>query len=258
MHIEPLTPAIGAEISGVDLARPLDDRAVAAIRAALLVHHVLFFRDQALDPPALLDFACRFGAPYEQPPGWTGDYVHPHVFPIRTDAASTINAGPDWHSDLSCAPRPPMAAMLHLHELPPAGGDTLFASTAAAYDALSPPLRTWLDGLVAEHAWVYEDGAWPDVRAQHPVVASHGETGRRGLFVNRSYTRRILGLTPEESRALLAFLTDHIARPEFHCRFRWSPDALAFWDNRAAQHLAIWDYRPHVRAGHRVDIAQPD
>ncbi|MBT7648028.1 MAG: taurine dioxygenase, partial [Rhodospirillaceae bacterium] len=190
MQITPLTPTIGAELSGIDLTRQLDDATVAAIRQALLDHQVIFMRDQPLDPDGLAAFAERFGPLYVQPDGWS-QYVVPHVMTVHMDGDTKVHAGPQWHSDLSCAEHPPMGSILHNHQIPESGGDTLFANMAAAFAALSLPLRRWLETLTAVHSYVYDDGSWPEVRAEHPAITTHPETGAKVLYVNRSYTSHI-------------------------------------------------------------------
>jgi taurine dioxygenase len=225
---------------------------------------VLFFRDQKLDYDSAKAFARHFGDLHIHPntPGPDG---HPEILPIHADANSKRIAGERWHSDVSCDPEPPLGSILYLHTVPPVGGDTLFASQYAAYDALSPQLKTYLEGLTAFH-----DGG-PSYRAtnakigvpeagriypsaNHPVVRTHPVTGRKALYVNRGFTQRINGLPDDEARALLAFLIEHSVKPDFQVRFRWRANSVAFWDNRAVQHLAVWDYFPQVRTGFRVTI----
>jgi taurine dioxygenase len=265
IRVEPLTPTIGAEVWGVDLSRTLDARSFEALRQALLSHLVLFFRDQGLDLDQLEALGHRFGELHIHPTE-TAVEGHPELIRVHVDANSTVYAGRMWHSDVSCEPAPPMGSILHLHETPATGGDTLFANMYAAYEALSDPMKAWLAGLEALHESKYNlrvcfgateeelrDGHYPE--AVHPVVCSHPETGRKVLFVNESFTSRIVGLAPEESRALLAFLFRHIASPRFQCRFRWRENSVAFWDNRCAQHMAMWDYYPHTRSGHRATLA---
>ena len=264
LRIEPVTPAIGAEISGIDLGAPLDDATVAALEQALAEHLVLFFRDQPLDLDRLGAFGRRFGPPHTHPttPDLPG---HPGIMAIHTEPGSATYAGRMWHSDVSCDVEPPLASILHLHRVPPTGGDTLFASMTAAWDALSPALQGFLEGLTARHEGRHNlggyfgatqadlrDGKFPE--AIHPVVRRHPATGRKALFVNETFTTRIVELSAEESRAVLALLYRHIGRPEFQCRFRWQPDSVAFWDNRAAQHMALRDYA-EIRSGHRFTIA---
>jgi taurine dioxygenase len=260
----PTTPNIGAEIAGIDLSRPLGNRQVDELHDALAAHQVLFFRDQKLDYDSAKAFARHFGDLHIHPntPGPDG---HPEILPIHADANSKRIAGERWHSDVSCDPEPPLGSILYLHTVPPVGGDTLFASQYAAYDALSPQLKTYLEGLTAFH-----DGG-PSYRAtnakigvpeagriypsaNHPVVRTHPVTGRKALYVNRGFTQRINGLPDDEARALLAFLIEHSVKPDFQVRFRWRANSVAFWDNRAVQHLAVWDYFPQVRTGFRVTI----
>ena len=266
LTVAPLTAAIGAEVSGVDLRGDLDDATVAAIRGALLQHLVLFFRDQPLEPDEQLRFALRFGG-VSVPAFLTTATAVPEVMVL--DQVNPKGDGADrWHVDNTYMPCPPMGSVLRAVELPELGGDTLFASMYEAYDALSPTMRAFVDGLRAEHditkmlansvarGLVDVDmdavrAAWPTVT--HPVVRVHPETGRKLLFVNGNWTTRIVGLTDAESDALLGYLLAHVQSPEFQCRFRWTPDAVAFWDNRVVQHFAVPDYHSR-RVMHRVTI----
>ncbi len=265
IEIAPVTPVIGAEVRGVDLTRPLDDATVQALRHALDEHLVLFFRDQALDLDQLSAFGHRFGAPHTHPafPDLEG---YPGVLEIHTDAESKTYSGRAWHSDVSCDAEPPMGSILHLHEVPETGGDTLFANMYAAYEALSAPLGDWLRGLTAAHVSEanfrgYFGVADEDLRddtlpvSEHPVVRTHPATGRKALFVSEIFTSHIVGLAPAESRAVLDLLFAQVRQPRFHCRFQWRKNSLAFWDNRWSQHMAIWDYHPQTRSGHRFTIA---
>ena len=190
---------------------------------------------------------------------------HPEVMPIRADEKSTWVAGERWHSDVSCDLEPPMGSILHLRTVPPVGGDTLFASMYVAYDALSDRMKAYLDGLTATHEGehVYrgryrhqgiDDAGRTYPKAVHPVVVRHPVTGRKVLFVNSTFTTRINELPRDESEAVLAFLYEHSAKPDFQVRFRWQPHSVAFWDNRCVQHLALWDYYPQVRSGFRVTV----
>jgi taurine dioxygenase len=261
--VRKLTPLIGAELDGFDLSLPLDDDQLRYIHDALLENLVIFFRDQHLTPAQHKAFGLRFGKLHIHPAPLGILDGDPEIIIVKTDRDSTRIAGEQWHSDVSCDEQTPMGSVLHLSEVPPLGGDTLFANMYAAYDSLSEPMRHFLCMLSAIH-----DGARnysgrraakerADVfpRAEHPVVRTHPETGRGALFVNRMFTTRIVQLNEGESDAMLQMLFGHIERPEFQCRFRWQPNSVAFWDNRCTQHLALWDYHPHRRYGHRVTIA---
>jgi taurine dioxygenase len=261
--VEKLTPLIGAELGGVDLSRPLSAEQQGEIGCALLENLVIFLRDQQITPEQHLTFGRLFGelhvhpaAPHE--PG------HPELMIIRTEASSQRANGEGWHSDVSCEQEPPMGSILYLKQCPPSGGDTLFANTYAAYDALSDRMKAYVEGLTAIHdgehvyrglyanAGVADKPTYP--RAEHPVVRTHPVTKRRSLYVNRGFTTRLVGLARDESDAVLAYLFDHVENELFQCRFRWRQNSIAFWDNRCAQHRAMWDYWPHTRAGHRVTI----
>jgi taurine dioxygenase len=265
IHVRATTPAIGAEVRGVDLARGLSEREFAEVHRAFLAHQVLFFKDQSpMSAERQIEIGRRFGELHVHPaaPHLPG---HPELFVIHAHKGSKIANGNAWHTDVSCDETPPAATMLQLHLLPPSGGDTLFASMYAAYEALSPALRQFLFGLTARHESEhiyrgrYADRGVDDAgktypAATHPVVRTHPETGRRALYVNSSFTTRIEELKREESRALLDFLFRHCERPQFMTRFRWAANDVALWDNRCVQHHAIWDYWPDERKGHRVTI----
>ncbi|MFT6582264.1 MAG: taurine dioxygenase [Alphaproteobacteria bacterium] len=263
--IEALTPSIGAEVSGFDLSQPLSDADFAVLSEAWATHQVLFFRDQdELTPTQQIEFGKRFGPMHIHPaaPHLEG---HPEVIVIHTRKESKIANGNSWHSDVSCDPEPPLGSMLQMRQLPSNGGDTLFASMYAAYDALSDRMKEFLTGMTAVHAseHVYrgrysdrgvEDAGKVFPANEHPVVRTHPVTGRQALYVNRTFTTRIKELGARESDAVLGLLFDHCERAEFQVRFKWTPNAIAFWDNRCAQHLAMWDYWPEERLGHRVTI----
>jgi taurine dioxygenase len=260
--IEPVSPAIGAEVSGIDLSAPLDDRTFQALHAALARHLVLFFRDQPLTLGQHKALGRRFGELHVHPAA-PKDAEHPEVLVVHGDATVEFVAGELWHSDVSCDAEPPMGSILHIVELPSCGGDTLFASMYAAFEALSDRMQRFLCGLTAVHDGQHyyrgryggshlRDGMYPS--AEHPVVRTHPVTGRPALYVNEGFTTRIPELGQAESDAVLALLFRHAARPEFQCRFRWRKDSVAFWDNRCTQHMAIWDYRPATRHGYRVAI----
>lgn len=260
-----LTPHLGAEIRGIDLSRPLDEAQGAELHRAFLDWSVLVFRDQTLTREQHKAFARRFGRlhvhPLHQGGHRGGD---PEILPVVTDASSAYTAGEAWHTDVTCDPVPPLGSMLYVTETPECGGgDTLFADMALAYELLSEPMQRFLEPLEAVH-----DGAIPYVgayrtrppeggypRSRHPVIARHPETGRRVLYVNSGFTSHIVGLSPDESRAILELLYRHIAStPRLHCRVSWEPGTLTFWDNRCTQHHAVWDYYPCARRGERVSI----
>lgn len=261
--VDPVTPTIGATISGMQLAT-LDDETWEEVARAFARHVVLFFRDQDLTPEAMEDVGRRLGELHVHPAAPSLP-DHPSVMIIHADEKSKVVAGQGWHTDVSCDERPPMATMLWMRTLPPTGGDTLFASMYAAYDTLSDRMKEMLEGLTAHHesSHVYggryatkeaesRDGQYP--ASIHPVVRRHPVTGRKALYVNRAFTTRICELSPYESKAILNFLYAHQEQPQFQCRFRWEPNSVALWDNRCAQHIAIWDYYPQVRSGLRVSI----
>ena len=263
IEVTPVSPHIGAEIAGVDLGKT-SPRQVKEIHAALLRHQVLFFRDQTLDLESQKAFGRHFGALHIHP-GAPGVPGHPEVMPVHTDAKSRYIAGESWHSDVSCDLEPPMGSILYLKTVPPVGGDTMFASMYAAYDALSARMKAYLEGLTATHdGEPYYRGRYAEKgvddtgklypRAVHPVVRTHPETGRKALYVNRMFTTRINDVSREEGETILAYLAGHCARPEFQMRFRWRENSVAFWDNRCVQHLALWDYHPQTRSGFRVTI----
>ena len=269
ISVQPVAGALGAEISGVDLAKDLSDDTVAAIRRAWLQHLVIFFRDQDLSPAEFLAFARRFGEPVEYP-FVKGLDEFPEIIPVLKLEHERVNFGGIWHSDTAYLDVPPMASMLVAREVPVAGGDTLFANMYLAYEWLSAGMKRVLDGLVAVNSSSNADvsrtredrmkdsgrtGAREEYVAAHPVVRVHPETGRRALYVNVAHTVRFEGMTHEESAPLLEYLYRHQVRPEFTCRFRWRPGSLAFWDNRCAQHNAINDYQGHRRLLHRITLA---
>jgi len=262
--VNPVTARVGAEIHGVDLSKPLDDATFNEIHEALKEYCVIFFRDQDLDHDSHKAFGRRFGELAIHPaiPAPEG---HPEILPIHADKNSTYIAGERWHSDVSCDAEPPLGSILYLHTVPEFGGDTLFSNMYAAYDALSDRMKEYLDGLTARHDGEqqyrgrYKDRVTDDSKmvyphADHPVVRTHPETGRKCLFVNPIFTLRINDLPRHESDSILRMLHEHCASDDFKVRFRWKPKSVAFWDNRCVQHLAIWDYYPNVRSGYRVTV----
>ena len=265
IQVKPFAPALGAEVRGVDLANGLDAEAYEEVRAAFLRDGVLFFKGQSEIPPAVhVAIGRMFGELHMHPaaPQMPG---YPEVFVIHAHRQSKVANGEFWHSDVSCDQMPPLGTMLQIHILPEVGGDTLFANMYAAYDALSAPMRQMLDGLTARHESEhvyrgrYSDRGVNDTGrtypyADHPVIRTHPETGRKAIFVNRTFTTRINELSEAESRAVLDPLFDHCEQIDFQIRFRWERNDVAFWDNRCVMHHAIWDYWPNERKGRRVTI----
>jgi len=259
---------LGAEVSGLDWQGGIDEATLAALRDTWLEHGVLFLRDAPLPPAEFLAFAARFGTPVEYPfvRGLDG---FAQITPVIKEPHERVNFGGVWHSDTAYLERPPMATMLIAREVPAAGGDTLFADCRAAYDALSPGLRATLDGLrainsskKADASKTREDrqkerGAVTNadvLEASHPVVRTHPETGRKALYVNLGHTTCFEGWTEAESKPLLDVLFTHITRPEFTCRFHWTPGAIALWDNRSVQHYPVNDYHGLRREMHRITL----
>lgn len=266
IDVKPCSPVIGAEIRGVDLTQPLSDAQWTEILAAFHQHSVIFFRDQQtpMTPDQQVAFGKRFGPLHIHPaaPHMEG---HPEVFVIHAHKDSKIANGEFWHSDVSCDQEPPLGSILQIHLLPPSGGDTLFASMYAAYDDLSARMKQYLDGLCAvhesEHIYRgrYSDRGVSDAgkvypTAVHPIVRTHVDTGKKSLFVNRTFTTRIEGLPEEESKAVLQLLFNHAESPWYQTRFTWRKNDVAMWDNRCTQHMAIWDYWPNERKGNRVTV----
>ncbi len=260
--VTPISPNVGAEIGQVDLTRPLDPAVVGELRTALLAHGVIFFHDQPISFEDHRRLAQYFGELHIHVGGkGTASKTlegHPEIRKQYFDRNSKRVSGEVWHTDQSCAQIPPMASILHQDAVPPdGGGDTLFASTYAAYETLSPRMKAYLEGLTAVHdgSRIFDKGGEAEYPiATHPVVTIHPETGRKLLYVNRGQTDYINEVTREESNAILNYLFDHIEQPEWQVRFRWRAHSVAFWDNRCTQHKAIWDYWPNVRSGYRVQI----
>tara|TARA_R110002167_G_scaffold110199_2_gene280601 strand:+ start:360 stop:1202 length:843 start_codon:yes stop_codon:yes gene_type:complete len=269
IQIEPIAGAIGAEIGGIDMAQPLGNQAFQEVHDALMRHHVIFFRDQDITPAQHVAFGRQFGSLHIHPFAPALDEA-PEVMILESSAENRSSANL-WHSDVTFEEEPALGSILLAREVPDHGGDTMWANAYAAYEALSDRMQRYLDGLVAVHSAgevrfdkLYEKGdgrkseatAKPQTRApvEHPVVRTHPVTGRKALYVNSIFTRRIRGMSKKESSAVLAFLYDHIATPEFTCRFHWRRNSVAFWDNRCTQHYAIADYGGAHRLMHRVTV----
>ncbi|WP_285425300.1 taurine dioxygenase [Pseudomonas sp. efr-133-TYG-103a] len=269
IHITTLSPSLGAQISGVDLSRDLTSAERDAIERALLEHQVLFFRDQPVTPQQQARFAAHFGDLHIHP-------IYPNVpeqpeVLILDTAVTDVRDNAIWHTDVTFLPTPALGAVLSAKQLPAYGGDTLWASGIAAFEALSAPMRSLLDGLTATHDFTRsfplerfgstaEDLArWEETRRKnpplsHPVIRTHPVSGRKALFVNDGFTTRINELEPAESEAILKMLFAHATRPEFTIRWRWQENDVAMWDNRVTQHYAVDDYRPQRRVMHRATI----
>lgn len=272
IHIEPLTGALGAEIRGVQV-RDLDDAAFAQIERALYEFGAIFFRDQEITHADQIAFARRFGE-LEVHPIVNGMEAHPEIIKVLKPAGESASFGTGWHSDNSFFERPSMGSVLYGEIIPPQGGDTLFANQMLAYESLSPGLKATLENLKAVHcagpAYTSESAKtkyegktaityrWSDsvyAEVEHPVVRTHPVTGRKALYVNQMFTQRFAGWTQKESAPLLQYLYEHCAKPDYCCRFRWTPRSVAMWDNRLVQHYALDDYQAYERLIYRVTIA---
>lgn len=266
-HIEakPFAPNMGAEIFGVDLSKSISEAQFKDVYKAFLDHQVLFFKDQKeISPELHIEFGKRFGELHSHPAAPTMKGF-PEIFEIHATKNSKIANGEFWHSDVSCDESPPLGTMLQIHIAPSCGGDTMFSDMYAAYSALSEPFRAFIDNLTATHesehiyAGRYADRGVADQdidypTASHPVVRTHPVTGRRALFVNRTFTTKINELSFDESNAVLKVLFEQAEHINHQIRFRWSLNDMAFWDNRCCMHRAIWDYWPEERKGRRVTI----
>jgi taurine dioxygenase len=265
--LTPLTPTIGVEVAGVDLARPLDGAVLGALRSALLDWKVLFFHDQDIDTDQHLAFARNFGA-LEVHPFAPHKPGYPEVLAITHNRESRGREN-TWHSDVTWREEPSLGSILHALEVPPVGGDTLFSDMGAAHDGLSDDIKAEIEGTVAVHDFAYFrvgmrkagkseaeieafNARFPKV--EHPVVRTHPESGRKALYVNAAFTQHIVGLESARSAELLKHLYAQAAIPEYQCRFRWRANSIAFWDNRASQHYAVSDYWPAVRRMERVTV----
>jgi taurine dioxygenase len=272
--VAPIAGACGAVVGGIDLATDLDDAVVAEIRRAVLDHQLVFFRGQRLAPEQQVAFSRRFGpfspVPFIEPVGG-----HPEVIAVVREAQESqeFTFGSLWHSDFSFLAQPPFGSILHALEVPPYGGDTLWANQVRAFRSLSPGMQAMLEGLTGIHSAVNayspkmqaihdsfsgmtvrtDDGA--NALQQHPVVRVHGETGQKALFVSAQYTIGLDGFAPHEAKPILDFLFAHSVRPEWTCRWRWEVGDVAFWDNRCLQHMAMADFTGHRRALHRTTVA---
>ena len=272
IKVSPLAGALGAEISGVSLAGLKDDAVWDEIHRAFLAHSVIVFRDQKLEPEDIMAVGGRFGPPCYYP-FVTGMVDFPYIFEIVKEPSEKRNFGGAWHSDSSYQKQPPLATLLYALETPRAGGDTLFTSTYAAYDALSDGMKKLLAPLVGEFSGelkyaggrtalhkvnlgmkIHDTDKASEFEASHPIVRTHPETGRKALYLSRSHTVNFKGMTEEESQPLMDYLIAHQVRPEFTCRVRWAPGTLTVWDNRCTQHNAVNDYQGERRRMRRLTV----
>lgn len=248
LDVRPISGALGAEVRGLPLSE-VTDAAFARVHELLLAHLVLFFPDAAgLEPAAHEAFGRRFG-PLEVHPFLPKLPDHDEIVVLDSDQGAKADV---WHTDVTFSPSPPIASVLQLVQCPEVGGDTMWSNQYLAYEALSAPMRELVEGLTAVHVFEHPNGTYRS-EAEHPVVRTHPETGRRSLYVNRMFTRRIPQLTREESAVLLAHLFSVSEEPQRVCRYRWTPGAVAVWDNRATQHYAVNDYQSR-RVGQRVTV----
>ena len=271
IEVKPLAGSMGAEIVGVDLSRPMSNAQKADVHQAFLDHLMIYFRDQSLAPGSQVELARQFGKPAIYP-FLAGLEGVPEVNALIKEPDDVKNFGGGWHSDTTYKDCPDMGTLLYAVEVPDVGGDTMFANTAKAYDALSDKMKEMLGGLSAinNSDKLYAGGrtaqlqklggmgkaviATEVLESVHPVIRTHPETGRKAIYVNRAHTVRFVGMTEDESTPLINWLADHCVRPEFQCRLRWSPGTVAIWDNRATQHMALNDYAGQRRHMHRVTL----
>ena len=267
INVQPVSDALGAEITGIDISLPLDAEVVEEIRKAFLSYMVIFFQNQVITPQQQLNFAEQFGIPMEYPQ-LKGLPECPLVTEVIKLEHEKLNFGGVWHSDTAYLKQPPMASMLYGIEIPPYGGDTIFSNQYMAYENLSDGFKKTLSELIAVNSSskpevsktredrMSEAGMELNVlSALHPAVRTHPETGRKALYVNKAHTTHFEDWTEQESKSLLEFLFHHQVRTEFTCRFSWEKNSLAFWDNRCVQHNPVNDYQGFRRIMHRVTIA---
>ena len=270
LTVKPIAASLGAEVEGVDLSQDLDDDLIAEIRQALLDHLVIFFHGQNISPEQHLAFARRFGTLnlHDQVKGMD---EYPEIIEVRKEPEDERNFGGAWHGDITYLEEPPLGSILYALEVPPVGGDTLWANQYLAFETLSDGMREMLERLTMIHtpAKIYglysqdwskdssvktSPNATAEYETEHPLIRTHPETGRKLLFVSGLFTPRFKNMTEEESKPLIDFLMHQATREEFTCRYRWKAGDIAFWDNRATLHYALNDYSGHRRVMHRVAI----
>ncbi|HEU0217195.1 MAG TPA: TauD/TfdA family dioxygenase [Stellaceae bacterium] len=267
--VKPLAGALGAEIAGIDLSRPLSNQQRSEVHDAFLAHSAIYIRDQELGGDDLLRYARYFAEPAYYP-FVEGMPDFPQIFELRKEPDQTVNVGGAWHSDTTYLDKPPIGTMLYCREAPAFGGDTMVANQYLAYETLSAGMRRMLDGLTGIYTARMNGGRGnreenkymkmkdtdkaERIEAEHPVVRTHPETGRKALYVSTRHTARFKGMTEEESRPLIQFLQAHCTRPEFTARIRWEKGTVTIWDNRCCQHFAINDYHGQRRVMWRLPV----
>jgi taurine dioxygenase len=267
LKLTPVAGALGADVSGIDLSQPISAEVYREVRTALVQYQVLFFRDQLIEPAHQKALADCFG-PLQTHPAYTTVEGFPEITVLESTAQAPTKID-RWHTDMTFRPHPPMGTMLRSRVIPEKGGDTLFASMTAAFEALSPSMQQFLGTLTAVHDFGHgfkeslaEPGGSERLKRaladnppiEHPVIRTHPESGKQLVFVNELFTTHIVSLTASESECLLSFIFNHIKAPEFGCRFQWSDNAIAFWDNRSTQHKPVNDYFPAHRRMERITI----
>ncbi len=270
IKVSPISGALGAEIQGVDISQELPGSVIAEIRQALLDHGVIFFRDQKLEVDRHKAFVRRFGEIFVHP-NFRGTQADPEVVNVVRNPGDARIVGEQWHHDTTMVAEPPMGAVFYAIEVPPYGGDTMFANQYLAYETLSDGMKDLIGKLNVVHTdrnlagpraavsksrstAVREDADWQETVNLHPAVVTHPETGRKALFLNHSHCVAFEGMTEDESKPLLGYLLEHGHRPEFTCRFRYTPGSVAFWDNRCVKHIAVNDAGPFRRVARRIQI----
>ncbi len=270
IEVSPISGALGAEIQGVDISQELPGSVIAEIRQALLDHGVIFFRDQKLEVDRHKAFVRRFGEIFVHP-NFRGTQADPEVVNVVRNPGDARIVGEQWHHDTTMVAEPPMGAVFYAIEVPPYGGDTMFANQYLAYETLSDGMKDLIGKLNVVHTdrnlagpraavsksrstAVREDADWQETVNLHPAVVTHPETGRKALFLNHSHCVAFEGMTEDESKPLLGYLLEHGHRPEFTCRFRYTPGSVAFWDNRCVKHIAVNDAGPFRRVARRIQI----
>ena len=270
LKVDPITPAIGAEISNIDLTIPIEETTCELIYQLLIEYQVIFFRNQPISPKHHLVLARTLGEPEEAHPVYPHVDGFPHIVLLKNSSENPPDTN-DWHTDLTFRQEPPFASLLSAKLVPISGGDTLWLSLSKAYETLPETIKSELKTMTAVHDMggfrnQFAKGQMEGSRivrahkeigsAIHPVIQTHPVSGREFLYVNESFTNHVVGLRTSESNRLLSYLFQHINQPEHQVRFRWKPDSMAIWDNRCTSHYAISDYLPQERVMHRITVVK--